>query len=139
MTTVMFYQVSGGEAEALKLCFTLISKARQKSLPTYINAATEQQAHALDELLWSAEATAFSGHHLGEPGYPVAIGCDSDPGDHHHYLINLASAVPSWAGRFEKLAEIVTDDPDTIVHKRANFKYYQDRGYPLSYHDLSQR
>ena len=49
-------------------------------------------------------------------------------------LINLAKEVPSFLGRFDRVAEIIVGE--TKDQGREHYKFYRDRGYPLHHHDL---
>jgi DNA polymerase-3 subunit chi len=52
-------------------------------------------------------------------------------------LINLAAKVPSFFSRFERVAEIVTTDDQAKEQARDRYKFYQQRGYELETHKLS--
>jgi len=52
-------------------------------------------------------------------------------------LINLQSEIPTWFSRFDRVVEIIYPQPEYEQSKRDNFKFYQERGYALSFHDLS--
>ena len=96
-------------------------------------------AQQLDEKLWGFQATAFVPHALGVDNAPVAISVDKEPGDHHQILINLQPQIPSWFSRFDRVVEIIYPEPAYEQAKRDNFKFYKDRGYQLSFHDLSDK
>ena len=61
----------------------------------------------------------------------VAIGWGDDPGAHCGLLINLRNAVPAFVERFERVAEVVVQDPTVRAALRQSWKHYKDRGYPL--------
>ena len=64
---------------------------------------------------------------------PIHLGCDSPLHD-SGLLINLATQVPSFFGRFDRVAEIIVGE--TKDRGREHYKFYRDRGYPLHHHDL---
>ncbi|MEC7993713.1 MAG: DNA polymerase III subunit chi, partial [Pseudomonadota bacterium] len=66
----------------------------------------------------------------------VVLGFDDAPGSHNDVLINLALAPPSFFARFERVAEVVTQDVDSLQALRHAWRHYKDRGYPLTKHDL---
>ena len=35
--------------------------------------------------------------------------------------------------------EVIYPEPDYEQAKRDNFKFYKERGYPLSFHDLTEK
>jgi DNA polymerase-3 subunit chi len=46
-------------------------------------------------------------------------------------------APPSFFARFERVAEVVTQDENSLQALRDAWRHYKDRGYPLTKHDLS--
>lgn len=138
MTNVSFYKLAGNQQVALALACQLIQKslqAQQQVLCLVPDHATAQQ---LDEQLWSFQDTAFVPHAIGIDNAPVAISVDPEPGDHHQILINLQAQIPTWFSRFDRVMEIIYAEPSYEQAKRENFKFYQQRGYALSFHDLSE-
>ncbi|MGS2722523.1 DNA polymerase III subunit chi [Porticoccus sp. GXU_MW_L64] len=139
MTDIQFYNTCQPFADALLYCCRLIEKVSARGLPILVHTPDEATAVQLDELLWSFQESSFVGHTTDNADHqPVNISWQDDPGEHHHVLINLGTQVPSWHGRFEKVLEIIYDQPEVIESKRNSFRYYKERGYPLRYHDLSK-
>lgn len=139
MTSISFYKLAGDQQVALSLACQLIHKslqAKQQVLCLVPDHATAQQ---LDEKLWGFQATAFVPHALGLDNAPVAITVEAEPGDHHQILINLQPQIPTWFSRFDRVMEIIYPEPDYEQAKRDNFTFYKDRGYALSFHDLSDK
>ncbi|MCZ6854116.1 MAG: DNA polymerase III subunit chi, partial [Gammaproteobacteria bacterium] len=56
------------------------------------------------------------------------------PEGHDDVLINLSDHVPTFFGRFERVAEIVVGE--TTNRGRERYQFYRDRGYPLFDHHL---
>jgi DNA polymerase-3 subunit chi len=52
-------------------------------------------------------------------------------------LVNLHRDPPPFFSRFERLAEIVGTDEDSVAAGRARYRFYRERGYELRNHDLS--
>jgi len=48
----------------------------------------------------------------------------------------LTIGAPPFFSRFERVAEIVTQDPQFLEALRNSWRFYKDRGYPLHKHDL---
>ena len=84
------------------------------------------------------QSSSFLPHGSGTESAPVAVSCDPDPGDHHQILINLQPGIPTWFSRFDRVIEIIYQDDEYEQSKRDNFLFYKQRGYALSYHDLSE-
>ena len=139
MTRVGFYVVSAaGAAHRLHVAARLADKAFQRGHRIFINACDETQARSLDELLWSYRPASFLPHGLlGTPeAGQIAIGWGQEPGDHDDLLINLRLNVPPFIGRFQRVAEVVTQDEDSLEALRSSWRFYKERGYQLEKHDL---
>lgn len=139
MTRVGFYVVqAAGEDQRLMVAARLADKAFGRGHRIYINAVSEAQAKALDKLLWSFRPASFLPHALQgeEHSDRIAIGWGQDPGDHDDLLINLQLDIPAFFSRFQRVAEVVTQDETSLSALRQSWKFYQDRGYQLEKHDL---
>ena len=93
----------------------------------------------LNKMLEDFQASDYVLHGVGEGEVAVAITVDSEPADHDWVLINLQAEIPTWFSRFERVMEIIYQQPEYEQAKRDNFKFYKERGYPLSFHDLSEK
>jgi DNA polymerase-3 subunit chi len=139
VTLVGFYVVqAAGEEQRLQVAARLTDKAFGRGHRVFINAANENQARQLDALLWSFRPASFLPHALQgeEHAEQIAIGWGQDPGDHNDLLINLQLDIPAFFSRFQRVAEVVTQDDDSIRALRKSWKFYKDRGYELEKHDL---
>ncbi len=130
MTRVDFYQVRGALASAIAFAGELALRADRDVLLYSTDAATIATLYAL----LAPRASAAAGV---QPALTVCA--DGNPGAHHGLLINLDVVAPPWFSRFQRLAEIVHDEPDVRAGKRERYRFYRDRGYPLYHHDLSAR
>jgi DNA polymerase-3 subunit chi len=52
---------------------------------------------------------------------------------HHQVLINLSNASPNHFARFERMFEIISSDDADKTAGRERYRYYQQRGYPLTH------
>jgi DNA polymerase-3 subunit chi len=139
MTRVGFYVVQAAEpGQRLSVAVRLADKAFQRGHRIFINAADEAQARSLDELMWSFRPSSFLPHglHGQEHADTVAIGWGQEPHNHSDLLINLQLEIPSFFSRFARVAEVVTQDPDSLEALRASWTFYKERGYQLEKHDL---
>ena len=139
MTLVGFYVVQAAEPQArLSVAARLADKAFQRGHRIFINAANEAQASELDALLWSFRPASFIPHglHGQEHSESVAIGWGQEPDNHNDLLINLQLGIPSFFSRFQRVAEVVTQDPSSLAALRESWKFYKERGYQLEKHDL---
>lgn len=140
MTRVDFYILPGSSPRGRELlCCRLAEKAYKKGYSVYLHSESPGQAAQLDELLWTFRAGSFVPHALSSerPALPppVLIGCGDEPPP-ADILINLASAVPLFFSRFERVAEVVDQDDARRTSGRERYRFYRDRGYPMQSHNL---
>lgn len=138
MTRVNFYQISGGLDASRLVVARLIGQALSGNLDILVRLDSAANAGLLARGL---DTLCQAPVHLGlaiTASRGVNLCWGHDPGHHHGLLINIATGIPDWYSRFERLAELVYDQPGVVADKRASFRFYRDRGYPLRYHDLSR-
>lgn len=58
---------------------------------------------------------------------------------HRQVLLNLGSGVPSGFEPFERLIEVVGTGDEDRADSRRRWKYYLDRGYAITRHDLASK
>lgn len=139
MTNIGFYKLGGDQNSAFKLACQLVKKACKSKQQVLCLVPDNASAELLDNMLWEFEPSEFIPHGCGADHYPVAIISDPEPMDHHQILINLQPQIPSWFSRFERVLEIIYKQSDYEQAKRNNFRFYKERGYPLSFHDLTNQ
>lgn len=98
----------------------------------------------LDRALWTFAPLEFLPHcHASDPQAietPILLTADNsaDPAlPHHDVLVNLDTDWPAFFSRFERLIEIVTPDESDRLAGRTRWKFYKDRGYALTHHDIA--
>lgn len=146
------------------LACRLTEKAYGQNHKVYIQAASAEQARLLDDLLWTFRQGSFIPHALCPPDDtdlpPVLIGWEDSPAlaarlfrassptinpDNQPaadelvagtVLINLSPDVPAAFERFERVAELVDQEPQTLAKSRERFRYYREHGYTPASHKL---
>lgn len=115
----------------------LVRKARAANCTVVVLADTPQLA-TLDDALWTFSEQDFLPHVMASdalaPKTPVIL-TDSDGVElpHHQILINLTGSTPPHFARFERLFEIISSDDTDKAAGRERYRYYQQRGYPLTH------
>ncbi len=137
MTRIDFYHGAGDKVQtASRLVGELYAQGRK--VLVYVQADT--LATQVDRLLWVQPATGFVPHcRIGAAlaaETPVVIGDSLDDAAHHDVLVNLDGELPPVFSRFEQLVEIVGTDETDRGPARERFKFYRDRGYAITAHDL---
>jgi DNA polymerase-3 subunit chi len=139
MTLVGFYVMQTSDpGQRLRVAARLADKAFQRGHRIFINATDEAQATELNKLLWSFRPASFLPHglHGQEHSETIAIGWGQEPNNHNDLLINLQLEIPSFFSRFARVAEVVTQEPDSLAALRKSWTFYKERGYQLEKHDL---
>ncbi len=96
-----------------------------------------------DRLLWTFSALDFIPHCRARDRLaavtPILLAgpADADACVHHELLVNLDREQPAFFSRFDRMIELVETDGDDLVAGRSRWKFYKDRGYPLTRHDLA--
>jgi|TARA_B100001964_G_C13683764_1_gene358707 DNA polymerase-3 subunit chi len=147
VTRIDFYQIDSEEEPLLFTC-RLIDKIYHLGHHIHIHTSTVAQSEQLDNLLWSFRPDRFIPHLIcahddeakvdqgaKEPGVRVKISHGVEP-DHCDILVNLSNDIPGFFSRFERVAEVVPLDELSRESARISYKFYQDRGYPLHYHEM---
>ncbi|WP_313644646.1 DNA polymerase III subunit chi [Pseudomonas sp.] len=141
MSKVDFY-ILPTDALAARLDFAckLCEKAWRLGHRVYLHCQDAAQRDVLDMRLWRFKGEAFVPHDLAEAyaDAPVALGVGEDAGAHCDLLINLGADVPGFVGQFERVAEIVVEEPGIRQSARERFRFYRERGYALQDHRLQR-
>jgi len=139
MTRIDFYVVADATPSSrIEVAVRLAEKAWGRGHRLYINSHSEAEADQLDEQLWSQRPGSFLPHETVREGFsaPIVVGWGQEPADHDDVLINLALSPPAFFSRFQRVAEVVNQDPVALQSMREAWRFYKDRGYPLQKHDL---
>jgi DNA polymerase-3 subunit chi len=116
----------------------LVRKARAANCNIVLLLENRTDLMALDERLWTFSELDFIPHvHAGDPlasGTPVIL-TDRDDAElpHHHVLINLSARTPAHFARFERMFEIICAEEADKTAGRERYRFYQQRGYPLTH------
>ncbi len=143
MTRIDFYLLEDPAPNArARLACRLAEKAYLLGHSVYLHTGSEEQARALDELLWSFKAGSFVPHALrpapDEECPPVVIGYGEAPAE-GDLLINVSDALPRSFSDFARIAEVVDQEQSSLQHARERFRHYRAQGYQPGSHKLSGR
>jgi DNA polymerase-3 subunit chi len=122
----------------LLLACRLAEKAYRLRHKVYLHTESGEQARQLDDLLWSFRQNSFVPHALYPPSPedrpPVLIGWTETPTIAADILINITHTVPAFFEHFQRIAELVDQQPVTLAKSRERFRIYRNKGYsPLSH------
>lgn len=117
----------------------LVRKARAANFQVVLLTDSRSELVRLDQALWTFSEQEFLPHvPAGDPlaaKTPIIL-TDSDDAElpHHQILVNLSARTPAHFARFERMFEIVSSDENDKAIGRDRYRYYQQRGYPLTHH-----
>ncbi len=132
MTRIEFYVLPGEQPEdRLKLACQLTLKAWRQGLQVFLRAQDSPQCRQLDDLLWQFRSDTFIPHSLfaEDPLAPVVIGQDEAPSWAGGLLLNLGETLSAHLAGFQRIIEIVNQQPRVLAASRENFRDYRQRGY----------
>lgn len=143
MTQVDFYVLAEkATGDRFTLACRLAEKAWQQGRRVYLHTGSEAESLQMDKLLWTYRVGSFLPHGLAidaDPALnPVLIGNGDNAGEEHDVLVNLASEVPGFFSRFERVVEPLDRNTEVRTAGRSRFRFYRDRGYPLNSHDIQR-
>jgi DNA polymerase III subunit chi len=134
VTQIDFYILpeTTSEARWLFAC-RLIDKVHRMGMRVLVAVDSEAEARQLDELLWTFKPESFIPHQLINSGKPtpVEITFTQEAGDHQNLLLNLSKTTPIYFSRFERMSEVVIQEPESLAASRTRFSFYKSRGYPI--------
>lgn len=125
----------------------LVRKAWQQDQPTLV-VGTQEWLEAFDAALWTFSNTDFIPHaFVGEEVDDVSDEkvnvwlatieqINTQAANHAGFFIYCGDTQPAGFERFDRLIEIVpAGAPSSVALARERWKYYKQRGYPLTHHD----
>ncbi len=140
MTRVFFYH---GAADRVAAACALLGGAYAKKKPMLVFTPDKDVARDIDRSLWTHPALGFVPHCTADsplaPETPILITDSLTAPAQHDRLMNLSRDIPPDVARFENLIEVVGQDEGDRAAARERVRLYKDRGYEVSFIDLSAR
>ncbi|MEH6552081.1 MAG: DNA polymerase III subunit chi [Pseudomonadales bacterium] len=136
MTDIEFHILaSTDDSSRLRYCCQLSEALWRKGRQVHIHATNAEQAEQLDQLMWTFRDNSFVPHaQLNKTGaVNISIGYDEQQPASDDVMINLTHPVPDYFSRFHDVLEIVIEQTGIKQQTRDNYRFYQQRGYPLAH------
>ncbi|MFM1987755.1 MAG: hypothetical protein RJA99_712 [Pseudomonadota bacterium] len=128
-------------ADPLEYACRLVRKIYRARQHVVVCCDAPARLKAFDERLWTFAPQDFVPHVPASDALaaetPVLLTASPDGLPWHDVLVNLGDATPEGFARFERLIEVVGGDEADRARGRDRFRFYRDRGYPLSTHDIA--
>jgi DNA polymerase-3 subunit chi len=138
VTSIDFYF---NAQDRLQVACRLAGKALAQKKRMLIYAPEPELASRIDKMLWTWPAIGFVPHCALHdplaPETPVLIASDAESPAECALLLNLGAECPPHFERFERLLEVVAGDDAERQAGRSRYRFYTDRGYKISNHDLA--
>lgn len=122
----------------------LVRKARAANCNVVVLTTDGRQLSALDEALWTFSEQDFLPHVAAgdplAPQTPIILTANDDAElPHRQILINLSDTTPAHFASFERMFEIVSRDDTDKAAGRERYRFYQQRGYPLTHVNVAAK
>lgn len=139
MTQVDFYILNEpGNNRCTAFAARLIEKLYREGHRLHVHCDSESKLKRLDETLWTARDVSFVPHQMASgplDDCPVTLGMKDFQGS-DEILLNFAAEIPTFFSHFSRVIEIINTQDTNIQQGRKRYRFYQDRGYPLSNHPI---
>ena len=139
MAQVDFYVLDRVDEQSREtLACRLAEKAWRLENTIHIHTMSREHAERIDKLLWTFRDGSFVPHELADSGNetPVSIGFGDAPVVTRDLLITLCDEIPSCAGAFPRVAELVTSEESCRLKSRQRYATYRDQGHTLDTHKI---
>jgi DNA polymerase III subunit chi len=139
MTSIDFYF---NAEDRLQVACRLAAKALKQRNRMLIYAPDADTASRLDTMMWTWPAVGFVPHSMVNGPLaaetPVLIACGEETPADCELLLNLGGECPPHFERFTRLFEVLSSNEEDKTSGRRRYRFYQERGYPITNHDLAQ-
>ena len=139
MTSIDFYF---NAQDRLQVACRLAGKALKQGQRLLIYAPDAETASRIDRMLWTWPAIGFVPHCAVHGPLaaetPVLIASGEDAAPDCEVLLNLGADCPPHFERFARLLEVVALDEAEVNAGRNRYRFYRERGYRITNHDLAQ-
>jgi DNA polymerase-3 subunit chi len=125
-------------ADKIGYACVLVRKARAANFNVVLYAEDASLLRTIDEFLWNFSEQEFLPHVMAEDPNaaftPVVLTADDNAElPHRQVLINLSPRTPACFAQFDRFFEIVSTAAEDVAAGRERYRYYQQRGYPLTH------
>jgi len=143
MTQVDFYVLKNAQQTNAELFVCrLAEKAFKKGHAIHVQTNSAEQSERIDKLMWSYNDLSFLPHVKIDDDLqqdtPIHISHSNENASITDVLINLKSEVPMFFTQFNRVAEIVSADPQQKQLARQRYRHYKNSGIDVTSHDVNR-
>ena len=105
----------------------------------HICTRNEKENETLDSLLWTFRDRSFIPHEISTSitsNCPVTISTENGPRE-ANLLINLTYKTPENLEQFQRIAEIIDSNDESINAGRERYRFYREKGMDPQHHEVS--
>ena len=140
MSQVSFYILAqASTTHRHRFACRLVEKAYSQGKKIYVVAADAREAALLDDLLWTYSDGAFLPHLPARDSAddtPIHIGTPQDRPIPADVLLNLSPISPAFFTEYDRVAEVIDQEPTRLQEGRARFRAYRQAGIEPETHQL---
>jgi DNA polymerase-3 subunit chi len=129
---------SGSQFTLLTAC-RIAEKALTAGHRIHIRMRSNEECEKLDALMWTFRDRSFIPHELSSDpidSCPVTISSEINE-KHVDMLLNVAHEVPENIKQFQRIAEIIDNQPESINAGRERYRVYRENGLDPQHHEVS--
>lgn len=128
---------------ALQTACRIAEKAFSAGHRIHIHMSEESDCEKLDTLLWTFRDRSFIPHEISPvpiEDCPVTISAEKSPdmtSGHTDMLLNVSHEIPENFMQFQRIAEIIDNQPESINAGRERYRFYRENGLDPQHHEVS--
>jgi DNA polymerase-3 subunit chi len=120
----------------------LVRKIYHAGHKVVVHSEDGAQLARFDQALWTLGALDFVPHvfatdALAEQTPVLLVNNDADL-PHHDVMVNIGSIQPPHFARYLRVVEVVGNNETERDQARSRWRFYKERGYALSSHDIKE-
>ena len=140
MARADFYILKGAATSARFSC-SIANKAWSQGNSVYIMVNDTDEAHKIDDLLWTYQDVSFLPHaridELDDRETSVVIGWPGTTPLEADVIINLTESVPECVTQYQRVIEIVAENSRHRDQGRQRYKRYREMGFDMFNHNIN--
>ena len=144
MPKIDFYVTKDNAPQfALRTACRITEKAFSAGHRVHIHMSSEIDCEKLDALLWTFRDRSFIPHEISPipiADCPVTISSEKSPemtSGHTDFLVNVSDELPENFKQFQRIAEIIDNQPESVHAGRERYRFYRDNGLDPQHHEVS--
>ena len=128
---------------ALRTACRIAEKAFSAGHRIHIHMNNEKDCEKLDALLWTFRDRSFIPHEISPVPIldcPITISSEMSPemtSGHTDMLVNVSDQIQENYKQFQRIAEIIDNQTESIVAGRERYRFYRESGLDPQHHEVS--